>query len=111
MWEEEGGGSTRRVTRTHDERPGICCCFYGTTDPPQTQWHLFGWLIVCVMRAGVGWGRAPLCPPPHPQCLALFRHFQHEGGGGCGNGFKFQANLREGELGVGGRGVSRNEST
>lgn len=37
--------------------------------------------------------RTALQPPP---CLALFCHFQREGGGFCRNGFEFQANLREG---------------
>lgn len=54
------------------------------------------------MRAGVGWGA-----PPSPPCLALFRHFQREGGGVCGNGFEFQANLREGARD--GRGRSRGQ--
>lgn len=91
------------MSRTRAERPGICCCFYGTTDslraPPR---HLFDLLCACVcvcvflrrrVQALKELGREevsmfPLCPAP-----GFVSPFPACGGGIRGNGFEFQANL------------------
>lgn len=79
-----GGLCTLCVIHTGQE-PGICCCFYGTTDslcaPPTASVWLADCVCMCVCEhyeswgwGGGGWGCSPL-----PLRLALFRHFQLEG--------------------------------
>lgn len=98
------GGGLCTVCDAHGgERPGICCCFYGTTDslcsPPQTPTASV-WLddCVCVHYEKWSWCRVCACGGGGssllPLCVALFCHFQLNGGGVSGNGFEFQANLR-----------------
>lgn len=74
--------------------------------PPPSNLVASVWLAACVCYESWGWvgARSPL--PPTPSAWLCFA----EGGGDCGNGFKFQANLRGGAR-VGGGGVSRNDST
>lgn len=67
-----GGGLCTLCVMHTGREPGICCCFYGTTDslcaPPTASVWLADCVCVCVsiMRAGVGVvvvdGGVPLCP-------------------------------------------------
>lgn len=95
---------------TWGERPGICCCFYGTTDslcaPPTAS----VWLADCVCawalrEVGLGLGGELF---PFAPCAWLCFAIPSLGvsvceGGVYGHRFEFQANLRpEREQGVGG---------